>query len=339
MLLRRPAPALRALATVYFFTATDAYFVDHVFPDAGNIRFLLDGDWTVDTRAGRVRVPPGGTLFGPTERWTGISGTAGRGAGILLTPLGWDRLVRRPAYLLADRSAPLGDLLPMRGEAVTAALQEAGDDWDGLGAELFDRLLAARLADVPPADGAVARVAAALDGRPPDAAAFAAAAGMTAPALRACCKRAFGFNPKRLLRRQRFLGMLERLRAEGGGRLSALRDESYTDQPHFNREFLEFAGLPPRRYLAMDRPLLDQLGRAGRAAGLLPEDMPWPLGAQLLGAQPAPPSSASTHSGTSRPAGPALDSSNRSLPPDASRFSSSVAAPAAAATETKPAAG
>lgn len=260
--LRRPAPELADLIGGYFFVTATAPFHDWLYPDWGNIRFALGGEWSVGVLNAHGPEEPGGHLYGPTDRWTRVSGDAGRGAGILLTPLGWDRLVRALAQGLANRRTRLGSLMGLPGGAIEAELlAHQGPDWDAAGAALFDRLLRARLADAPPADPAVRALHHALADRPAEIGPLAAAAGLSTAELRETCKRAFGFGPKRLLRRERLADTLRRIRADPAPRPAILRDPGYSDQPHFNREFREFMGLSPRAYLAVPRPLMAEAAR------------------------------------------------------------------------------
>jgi len=258
-----PAGPLVEVVTAYYFTTAAGPFRDRLYPDWGNIRFALEGEWSVEARNASGPEEPGGTLYGPTDRWSEVRCGGGRGAGLILTPAGWDRLVGTPAHLLANRRAPLGALLGPPGGTVAATLAaEAGPEWDRAGAALFDRLLAERLAHAPPANPRTLAVHRALAGRPDDVAAFGLAAGLSAASLREECTRAFGFNPKRLLRRERLAGTLRRIRAEPSPRPAALRDPTYADQPHFNREFRDFMGTTPRGYLAQPRPLMAEVARA-----------------------------------------------------------------------------
>ena len=63
-----------------------------------------------------------------------------------------------------------------------------------------------------------------------------------------------GLPPKLYCRVQRFQQALQLMRGEMPARLPALTDVAlgagYSDQPHFNRDFLEFSGLTPEQYRA-----------------------------------------------------------------------------------------
>ncbi|MEP7345926.1 MAG: helix-turn-helix domain-containing protein, partial [Gemmatimonadaceae bacterium] len=64
-----------------------------------------------------------------------------------------------------------------------------------------------------------------------------------------------GLPPKTTARILRFHGVVERLVAGRGKRLSEIAHNSgYYDHAHFDRDFREFAGMAPRDYLAIHVP-------------------------------------------------------------------------------------
>ena len=69
------------------------------------------------------------------------------------------------------------------------------------------------------------------------------------------CARVFGFAPKHLLRRQRFLDTLGQVRTQPDAKFIELLDERYFDQSHFIRDFRAFMGMTPRAYLARPRDI------------------------------------------------------------------------------------
>ena len=80
--------------------------------------------------------------------------------------------------------------------------------------------------------------------------------GLSARSLERLCGRYFGFPPKLLLRRQRFMRSLAAWMLGGMGRWSRAIDELYTDQAHFNRDFHAFMGMGPSDYAALPHPIL-----------------------------------------------------------------------------------
>jgi AraC-like DNA-binding protein len=95
-----------------------------------------------------------------------------------------------------------------------------------------------------------------VSGSAGDVAAFAAQVGLPLARLNRLCLGVFGFTPKRLLRRQRFLRTLGAVRDLLDRPLTELIDPSYYDQAHFNRDFKAFMGTTPRAYFNSPRELL-----------------------------------------------------------------------------------
>ncbi|HEX8387535.1 MAG TPA: AraC family transcriptional regulator [Sphingomonas sp.] len=251
-----PDERVQSFATFYYFVDVVGPLEDFLYPEWGNVRFSLGGDWWVESREVRRDVPPFGALFGPTDRAMKVVTCDGATAGFGLTPLGWQRLFDVPADHLANRIVDLGGLLGRSARALHDEVAAAGSDQAR--AAIFDRLLLDRLADRPPNSDEAIRVDRSLRDRPADVRAFAAATGFDERTLRRLCKAVFGFTAKRLLRRQRFLDTLGRVRAVDQVRFVDLMDPAYFDQSHFNHEFHEFMGLSPKRYLSASRPLMGQ---------------------------------------------------------------------------------
>ena len=72
----------------------------------------------------------------------------------------------------------------------------------------------------------------------------------------------FGFGPKLLLRRQRFLRTLSNQRANLGQPWGSLIDPLYYDQAQYVRDFNAFMGMSPTQYFALPRELLEPAARA-----------------------------------------------------------------------------
>ncbi len=201
----------------------------------------------------------------PTAAAASTTG-GGRIAGFGLTPLGWHRLIGGDASRLANASEPLGDRLGPATAAVRAAL--AADPDPDAGAARLDALLAAHVVTCPPDDPRVVAVDRVLRDRPGDVTAFAAAAGLSTRTLHRVCLHAFGFPPKRLLRRQRFLDTLGHVRTAVGDPLRTALDADYFDQAHFYRDFRDFMGMSPRAYFTASRDLMARAAAAQAAAGV-----------------------------------------------------------------------
>ena len=261
-----PDERLRSFATFYYFVSVRGDLEDFLYPEWGNVRFTLGGSWWVEERRVRAPMPQVGAWFGPTDRAMKVVAHDGATAGFGLTPLGWQRLFDRPAHTLANLRIDLGDALGRSGEDLQATL--LGHDSDEQGVALFDRLLLDRVSVRAPNTAEAIAVDQALRTRPHDVGGFAAAAGVDARRLGKVCKAVFGFGPKRLLRRQRFLDTLGRMRVTEDFRFADIRGDEYHDQSHFNHEFHEFMGLSPRRYLSVPRPLMGQAALVQMQAGI-----------------------------------------------------------------------
>ncbi|PAX08517.1 helix-turn-helix domain-containing protein [Sphingomonas lenta] len=261
-----PDERLRSFATFYYFVECFDELEDFLYPEWGNVRFSIAGSWWVQSREVRGHMPVDGALFGATDRAARVVSRGGKTAGFGLTPLGWQRLFDVPADALANRIAPLCDRMGRPAHTITTELVAHRSDEQGVA--LFDALLFELLATRPPNTPDAIAVDAALRDRPRTVAAFAEAAGTDRRALDRVCKRVFGFGPKRLLKRQRFLDTLGRVRYEEHPRFDDLRDPEYYDQSHFNHEFHEFMGLSPREYLSAPRPLMGQAALVQLQAGI-----------------------------------------------------------------------
>jgi AraC-like DNA-binding protein len=168
----------------------------------------------------------------------------------------WARLIGIPAHRYADRIAPLGEAFGAAAEALFAALQAAPDD-TALCALLNDFFLRRLEASEPPPRLLVEAHALLLDPEITTAQQFADRLGLSSRQMARLSLDMFGFPPKLLLRRQRFLRTLARLRANPDEPWLRLLDEAYYDQSHFVRDFRHFMGRSPTQYFSGTRALLD----------------------------------------------------------------------------------
>ena len=102
---------------------------------------------------------------------------------------------------------------------------------------------------------------------------------MNVRSLERLCRRAFGFPPKLLLRRQRFLRSLERFMLDPSLKWLGVLGSHYHDQSHFVRDFRRFMGMSPSDYAKVEKPLLSaaaqaRMARFGKAVQGLHEPAP-----------------------------------------------------------------
>ncbi len=264
----RPAAALADYITGYHvYRTTDATpQVDRFLPATANVRIALDAGPIAVSIGRRTYDPlPVASLFGPTSTALQATTRGGVMIGFGISALGWARLFRRPAGDFRNRIVPLEDVL---GHGFTRRLVEALQDAtsDAMIAPILDAMLIARLgeehADAPRIRQLMAVIA--EDG-PTDIAAVAAQIGMHTHGLRRLSVRHFGFPPKMLLMRARFLRSFLRLMAAGDDAEYSAIDDSYFDASHFLRDSAMFLGTTPRRFMALTKPFLEASVRARQA--------------------------------------------------------------------------
>lgn len=151
-----------------------------------------------------------------------------------------------PADELAGRHTPLSDLWGRGSETARERLLEAGDPEQQL--DVFESLLAKRLPSVRGLHPAVAQALQRFE----TAAGIREVVAETGYSHRRFIelfRRAVGLAPKLYCRVRRFQRALGVAAATNNGSWADLAlAAGYSDQSHFNREFLEFAGIPPGRY-------------------------------------------------------------------------------------------
>jgi len=272
-----PAPALRGLITAYYWVdnpAGGAPIGDLLHPEWANLRLVSRGDWGLASgfvgpgSGARWTPAPPQALFGPTSRAGMIRAPCGgRGVGVGLLPLGWAVLTGLEASAWADRVEPVEAL---RATPLIPLIEALDLDGPSLGAA-FDRYFLGLL-ERPGAQEELARAAlvmrahkALMDPEVGTVEAFAEALGVSARQAARLSLRAFGFAPKLLLRRQRFLRTLAVLRLNLDRPWASLLDERYYDQPHFVRDFRRFMGMAPSRYFALPRAMLEPAAAARQA--------------------------------------------------------------------------
>jgi len=91
---------------------------------------------------------------------------------------------------------------------------------------------------------------------------FAECAGIGLRTLERLCCRYFGFTPKTLMRRQRFMRSLSTFMLHRGSTWSGVMDDHYHDQAQFTREFRQFMTMNPSEYAALPHPFLDSFFEA-----------------------------------------------------------------------------
>jgi len=167
-------------------------------------------------------------------------------AGAQLLPGAAQLLFGIPADELAERHTLLEDLWDQSANLAYEQILEAGSPERKL--DVLESLLAARF---PVVRGLHPAVAQALEQfwTTSDVRKVVTGSGYSHRQFIALFRRATGLSPKLYCRILRFQKVLERISAGPSDSLADLAlDAGYSDQPHFTREFREFAGVSPEQY-------------------------------------------------------------------------------------------
>ena len=266
----RVSAALSPYASIIYLTEIDAppgvRVADYLHPEWANLRFI-SGEPPLAAIGGTTpEAAPAFIAAGPTSMATYFAAGTMRAWGVGLLPTGWTKFVPLSAEALADgfcdgavhpafaAFAPLGPKL-----TCTSNPEE--------GAQMIDDHLVGLLASAPADDSAIfAAHRALLDDDVRSVADLSAALNLSERSVERLSRRAFGFPPKLLLRRQRFLRSLARFMLDPSMAWTATLDHHYHDQAQFTRDFQRFMGMSPRAYAARPKPILGAAALARAAA-------------------------------------------------------------------------
>lgn len=232
---------------------------DYLQPEWGNLRFFAGAYPTAEIGASQV----GGARFtatGPSALPCRFELGTARMWGIGLLPLGWARLIDADASTLANT---LCDGAAHRAFAKFNCLAPVLCDPEVAVEEQLAAIAATmeRLMQPNRDEPKIQRIHTALvSGDHVAVAELADACNMSIRTLERMSHRYFGFTPKLLMRRQRFMRSLTSYMLHSGQR-SGVRwteamDGEYHDQAQFTREFTRFMTMTPSKYAGLDHPIL-----------------------------------------------------------------------------------
>ncbi|KQS02006.1 hypothetical protein ASG11_14450 [Sphingomonas sp. Leaf357] len=240
--------------------------VDWFLPGTANVRIALDAaPFSVAIGKNVFDPVPDVSLFGPTSQALRATTNGGVLIGFGISALGWSRLFPGNAADVRDRVLPLEQAMTGDFPARLLAALYACEREDMV-APTLDRLLRAELGPTCPDEPLIRRLMALItrDG-PVEIPAAAAELGIEQHSMRRLSIRHFGFPPKLLLRRARFLRSFLRISASRDAADYSLLDGSYFDVSHFLRDANAFLGMTPRRFVSLNTPFLDASLRARHA--------------------------------------------------------------------------
>ncbi len=222
-----------------------ATFRDVFFPGDPVIRFGIEQPqpWSLQIGSRRFDMPLA-SFSGPTNVAGWAQATGGTVVGVGLRAVGWARLFGGDLSGHANRVVPLSALDPT-AERVREALN-AGDHPPAV----LERWLDERLAADRAVDPLVPLLEAAFDDvETMRIEALAERVGMTPRQFAARTRQHFGFTPKLLLRRRRFLRALSgTLDAPPDTAGALLAEAGYWDRSHFLRDAHLFLGCSIREF-------------------------------------------------------------------------------------------
>jgi len=266
-----PAEPLRPFVTTYYCTDAvcsprEPWLEDYLHPEWGNLRFLSQTEAHSVIGPGELQRCPRLTVTGPTSRAARFRLGSGRSWGIGLLPAGWASLFSVQAGDYADRFVDgLSDPAFAALAPLSHALATSGGDHASELA-LIEAHMATLFARAQPVDPAIAALTAALlDPELVSVAELVERLGMNIRSLERLSRRAFGFPPKLLIRRQRFLRSLARFMLDPSLKWLGALDYHYHDQSHFVRDFRRFMGMVPSAYARLDKPFMIAAARARMA--------------------------------------------------------------------------
>lgn len=258
-----PPEDLRGCFTTFYVTeldpGEDGLLHDCLHPEWAGMRFLNPNGATAWMDDGQRHDCLTFQAAGPTSHPIHFAMPKTRMWGFGFLPLGWARYVRLSAADYADKlcdgyADPL--CAPFRPLAETLFGPEPDE-----AAEL-ERIIAFfrdfRAYPLPEERRILAIHAALVD---PEVVTVADLVGRVAASQRTVerlCQRHFGFSPKLLLRRQRFMRSLAQFMLDPTLKWIGAMDPNYHDQAQFVRDFREFMGVSPREYSSRPHPVLER---------------------------------------------------------------------------------
>jgi AraC-like DNA-binding protein len=253
---------------------------DLLHPEWANLRFFSGALPVAEARDGTRVSGTHFTATGPSCEAVRFVVGATRLWGVGFLPLGWAKFVRADAALLANavvdgnQHPAFASFKPI-ADGLFGPHPDTEAEWARIAAHFL-----ARIGD-PLADEEriVAIHEALIDPEIATVAALVARTGGTSRTVERVCRRVFGFAPKLLLRRQRFMRSLAQFMLDPTIKWSGAMDGHYHDQAQFVRDFRQFMGMAPRQYAALEKPVLSAIMRErARTFGAAVQTLDGPAG-------------------------------------------------------------
>jgi AraC-like DNA-binding protein len=277
----RLSEALQPYFTALYATTVDCapgvLVTDCLHPEWAALRFTEGPAPVASVGPGELSPQWPFVANGPTSRSIRFGVTRSRIWGLGLQPAGWAKFIDRPASVLSDRTVDgSSDPAFVLFGPLLGVVLAGGGDADRIAEGINGHLMRHAHRPVPNEAQIVACQEALRDPDMANVAELGECLGIGQRSLERLCRRYFGFPPKLLLRRQRFLRSLAHFMLQPDRTWSRALDGQYYDQAQFVRDFRSFMGMTPSDYAESPHPILEKL-MAQRMAdqGAAPEtDLP-----------------------------------------------------------------
>ena len=246
---------------------------DQLHPEWAVMRFTAQGEPPVAT------IGPGSldptwpfVVSGPTSKAIRFGLAASRIWGLGLHPAGFARYLDIPASSIADQIVNGGEHPAFAYFARIMDIVSRDEPPEKIARQIEKMLLCDSDRPITDEDRILSCQNALRDVNVATVADLSDRLGIARRSLERLCARYFGFPPKVLLRRQRFLRSLAQFMVAGEASWCRSLDDQYYDQAHFVRDFKSFMGTTPSEYAETPHPVIDRI-MAQRMAdqGALPQ--------------------------------------------------------------------
>jgi AraC-like DNA-binding protein len=255
-------PYFTALYATTVECAAGSMVVDYLHPEWAALRFTEGPPPIASVGPGEMVPQWPFVANGPTSKSIHFGVTRARVWGLGLQPVGWSKLVPERADALRDLTV---DGTKHPAFALFAPILDivlgANGDGDEIAGRINDYLMSFVGRPVPHEDRIEACQEALRDPDMANVAELGERLDMGPRALERLCGRYFGFPPKLLLRRQRFLRSLAQFMLDPEQSWSTAIDGQYYDQAQFVRDFRSFMGMTPSEYANRPHPILERIMR------------------------------------------------------------------------------
>lgn len=261
----RLSEALQPYFTALYLTvieAGDGLVEDYLHPEWAAMRFTEGPPPIACLGPGELQPQWPFVGGGPTSVATHFAVRTSRVWGLGMQPAGWAKFAHGPATELANRTVDGSRHPAFSNFAGILPLILGCDSGDDDKAALIDAHLMRHADRLVPREAEILACQDALrDPSIGDVGALQERLGMNVKSLERFCRRYFGFTPKLLLRRQRFVRSLAHFMLDPSLSWIDALDSQYHDQAQFVREFREFMGLSPTEYARMPHPIVQPIMR------------------------------------------------------------------------------